>query len=91
MTEGTGYVIELGGEAAGLVVKEGNRFRFYASAKSYAALERNLYRSPAEAEDACRRVAFPGRAPRPQPAAQAVSDRTVAAGLFTYSRRVAAT
>lgn len=68
MTEGSSYVIELGGEAAGLVVKDGNRFRFYASSKSYADLERNLYRSPAEAEDACRRIAFPGRATRPQTA-----------------------
>ena len=68
MSEGLGYVIELGGAAAGLVVKEGNRFRFYAAEKSFAALERNLYQSPGEAEDACRRVATPGRATRPQTA-----------------------
>ena len=91
MTEGTGYVIELGGEAAGLVVKEGNRFRFYASAKSYAPLERTLYRTPGEDEDACRRVAFPGRAPRPQPTARSVSERYIPAGLLAYGRRPATT
>jgi len=65
MSEGLGYVIELAGKAAGLVVKEGNRFRFYASEKLFWALERNLYQSPGEAEDACRRLLWPGRAPRP--------------------------
>jgi hypothetical protein len=92
MTEGSGYVIELGGEAAGLVVKEGNRFRFYASSKNYAALERALYRSPAEAEVACRRIAFPGRAPRPQPqSARRTSGRHVAADFLGYGRRTATT
>ena len=57
MTNGLGYVIELGGDAAGLVVKEDNRFRFYAAAKRFAGLERKLYRSPGEAENACRRLA----------------------------------
>jgi hypothetical protein len=56
MSEGLGYVIELGGDAAGLVVKEHNRFRFYAAEKRFAGLERKLYRSPAEAENACRKV-----------------------------------
>jgi hypothetical protein len=63
MTEASGYVIELGGEAAGLVVKDGKGFRFYASCKTFASLERTLYRSPAEAEEACRRIAsVPGPA-----------------------------
>ena len=86
MTEGLGYVIELGGAAAGLVVKEGNRFRFYAAEKSFAGLERNLYQSPGEAEDACRRVA-PGRATRPQAAQRGsyLSDVT-----RTFGRRVSA-
>ncbi len=93
MTEGINYVIELGGEAAGLIVKEGNRFRFYAAAKSYADLERNLYRSPAEAEDACRRIAWPGRATRPQTQqSQAMSavkqfgDRYIRAGAQPFGR-----
>jgi len=66
MSEENGFVIELAGEAAGLVVKDGNRFRFYASDKEFVSLDRALYRSPAEAEEACRRIAFPGRATRPQ-------------------------
>lgn len=56
MTDGLGYVIELGGEAAGLVVKEDKHFRFYAAEKRFSSLERTTYRSPAEAENACRRV-----------------------------------
>jgi hypothetical protein len=56
MNEGLGYVIELRGEAAGLVVKEDRRFRFYAAERRFSGLERTLYGSPGEAEDACRRV-----------------------------------
>ena len=66
MSEDQGYVIELAGEAAGLVVKEGNRFRFYSAGRDFSGLDRTLYRSPAEAEEACRRIAYPGRAPRPR-------------------------
>lgn len=56
MSDGLGYVIELGGEAAGLVVKDDHRFRFYAAEKRFAGLERKLYRSSGEAENACRRI-----------------------------------
>ncbi len=66
MSEDRGYVIELAGEAAGLVVKEGNRFRFYSAARDFLSLDRTLFRSPADAEAACRRVALPGRTPQPQ-------------------------
>ena len=65
MTEGLGYVIELAGKAAGLVVKDGNRFRFFAAEKDFFGLERSLFQSPGEAEDACRRILWPGRATRP--------------------------
>lgn len=71
MLDGSGYVIELAGKAAGLVVKDGNRYRFYASEPTFAHLERTLYQSPAEAEDACRRLLWPGRAPRPLTALKA--------------------
>src|SRR4051812_37333304 len=57
MTDGSGYVIELAGEAAGLVVKEGDQFRFYSAATPFSELEQKLYRSPGEAEGACRRLA----------------------------------
>ncbi len=76
MTEGLGYVIELGGDAAGLVVKEGKQFRFYAAQKNFSGLERKLYRSPREAEDACRRIAWPGRAPQPQKIPKTTQDNS---------------
>ncbi len=59
MTNGSGFVIELGGRAAGLVVRDGHRFRFYAADKTFAGLERAVYKSPAEAEHACRRLLWP--------------------------------
>jgi len=77
MTEGLGYVIELSGHAAGLVVKEGNRFRFYAAEKIFAGLEQTLYCSPGDAEDACRRLAASGQPPR---------GRTPTQGSFLRAR-----
>ena len=62
------YVIEFHGTAAGLVVQENNRYRFFASDRSFAPLERRLFRSPGHAEqivkrfrDAPGRVFQPGR------------------------------
>ncbi len=54
MTQSQRYVIELGGAAAGLVVEENKRFRFYASDRVFAPLERRLFRSPDHAEQVCR-------------------------------------
>ncbi len=56
MTQPQRYVIELGGTAAGLVVEENKRFRFYASDRAFAPLERRLFRSPDHAEHVCRRL-----------------------------------
>ena len=83
MTDGLGFVIELAGKAAGLVVKEGNRFRFYAAEKNFLGLERNLFQSPGEAEDACRRLLWPGRAPRAH-----TNDENFIPGRFAPSRVV---
>ena len=47
---------------AGLVVKDGGRFRFYAAGRDYSGLDHTLYSSPAEAEEACRRLFVQGRA-----------------------------
>ena len=89
MTKENGYVIELAGEAAGLVVKDGNGFRFYSAAKDFVGLERTLYRSPAEAEEACRRLAFPGRAPKPQrEPVRAVAARYIRQATLPYRRRL---
>jgi hypothetical protein len=59
MSDDLRYVIELGGDAAGLVVKEKSRFRFFAAEKRFASLDRRLYHSPAEAENACRSLLRP--------------------------------
>lgn len=37
MTDSLGYVIELGGDAAGLVVKADKHFRFYAAEKRFSS------------------------------------------------------
>ncbi len=88
MDEDHGYVIELAGDAAGLVVKEGNSFRFYSAGRDFSGLDRKLYRSPAEAEEACRRIAFPGRAPKPQQSATSYRENT-RRGLARYIRQAA--
>ena len=64
MTQPQRYVIEFGGAAAGLVVEENRRFRFYASDRTFAPLERRLFRSPNHAEEVCRRLR---RTPPPEP------------------------
>lgn len=56
MTQPERYVIELSGAAAGLVIEENRRFRFYASDRAFAPLERRLFRSPDHAEQVCRRL-----------------------------------
>jgi hypothetical protein len=49
------FVIEFRGTAAGLVVEENNRYRFFASDRSFAPLEHRLFRSPDHAEQICKR------------------------------------
>lgn len=46
------YVIETESEAAGIVVREHNRFRFFAASRAYHALEGQLFSSPRDAERA---------------------------------------
>ncbi len=48
------YVIELGGEPAGLVVAERSGFRFYAAASTFVDFDMRVFRSPGHAETACR-------------------------------------
>ena len=54
---GQRFVIELEGEPAGIVVGERAGFRFYAVQTHYASLEGRLFRSPGQAEHACRDLA----------------------------------
>lgn len=56
MSQSLRYVIELGGTAAGLVVQEDNRYRFFAADRNFAPLERRLFRSPDQAEQSCREL-----------------------------------
>ncbi len=56
MTQDLRFVIELGGVAAGLVVAVNNHYRFFASRKEYAPLEQRLFRSPADAEETCKKL-----------------------------------
>ena len=53
---GQRYVIELEGEAAGIVVGERAGYRFYAVQSHYASLEAQMFRSPGQAENACREL-----------------------------------
>lgn len=46
------YVIEVDDEAAGIVVREGNRFRFLSSSRRFWSLDGEYYRSPRHAERA---------------------------------------
>jgi hypothetical protein len=54
---GQRYVIELEGEPAGIVVGERAGFRFYAVQSHFACLEQRVFRSPGQAEHACRELA----------------------------------
>ena len=53
---GQRYVIELEGEPAGIVVGERTGFRFYAVQSHFACLEQRVFRSPGQAEHACREL-----------------------------------
>lgn len=46
------YVIEAGNEAAGIVIREGHRFRFHSSSRRYWDLEGRYFRKPHDAQRA---------------------------------------
>ncbi len=50
------YIIEARSEAAGIVVRYRNRFRFFAASSVYRGLEGRLFRNPREAEAAAIRL-----------------------------------
>jgi hypothetical protein len=58
------YVIETGDEAAGIVIREGDRFRFYSSSRRFRSLDGASYRRPRDAERAAARVAVIAAGPR---------------------------
>jgi hypothetical protein len=51
------YLIEAAGEAAGVVIREGGGFRFFAAAPQFHAIEQRLFRRAADAERAARHLA----------------------------------
>lgn len=61
------YVIEASGETAGIVVREGQRFRFLSSSPRFWSVDGNYYPSPKEAERAARAI-MAVRVPGAEPA-----------------------
>jgi hypothetical protein len=49
------YIIEVSNGAAGLVVRDGGRFRFFAASSEFAGLEGQSFNNPRDAEKAARR------------------------------------
>jgi hypothetical protein len=46
------YIIEVRSEPAGLVVRDGSRFTFFAANSAFANLDGRVFRNPREAEQA---------------------------------------
>jgi hypothetical protein len=51
------YIIEVGSGAAGLIVRDGGKFRFFAASSEFAGLEGRSFSNPREAEKAAKRQA----------------------------------
>jgi hypothetical protein len=51
------YIIEIDSEAAGIVVRDGHAFRFFAASRAFNALEGQLFKNPKQAEQAAVRQA----------------------------------
>jgi hypothetical protein len=51
------YIIEVGSQAAGIVVRDPRGYRFFAASHRFYRLEGQLFRSAREAERAARRLA----------------------------------
>jgi hypothetical protein len=54
------YIIEVGSQAAGIVVRGPDGYRFFAASHRFNALEGQLFRNAREAERAARRLANGG-------------------------------
>jgi hypothetical protein len=50
------YIIEVGSQAAGIVVRAAQGYRFFAASQHFNALEGQLFRNPREAERAAIRL-----------------------------------
>ncbi len=58
------YIIEVRGETAGIVARDGRSFRFYASNNRYNHLEGKAFASPRDAEKAAQDLALTRGKPR---------------------------
>ena len=54
------YIIEVASQAAGIVVRDANGYRFFAASHRFNRLEGQLFRNAREAERAARRLADGG-------------------------------
>lgn len=64
------FVVEIWGQTAGIVLKEGNAFRFHAYARPFFALEGVQFNSPGQARLAAARLTAPLQPPRESPRAE---------------------
>lgn len=51
------YIIEVSSGPAGLVIRDGGRFRFFAASSEFAGLDGQSFSNPREAEKAARKAA----------------------------------
>jgi hypothetical protein len=63
--EANAYIIEVNGQTAGIVARDGRGFRFHASSNRFNALEGRTFSTPREAEKAA--IALSGGARRGLP------------------------
>lgn len=77
------FIIEVAGEAAGIVVRTGKSFRFFASTRQYQPLEGSAFTTPRQARLAAARLSGGGKTDstfvpegRRGPACAIASDRT---------------
>jgi hypothetical protein len=54
------YIIEVGSQAAGIVVRDPGGYRFFAASNRFNPMEGQLFRNTREAERAARRLASGG-------------------------------
>ena len=52
------YIIEVGSQPAGIVVRNGEGYMFFAASHRFNRLDGQLFRNPREAERAARRIAY---------------------------------
>ena len=59
------FLVELGGVPVGVAIQERKGCRFYAASREVTALDKRIFASAADVEDACRKLISPGRAQGP--------------------------